>query len=204
MELVNTPQQQLNISRLTRWYGQLQDFTPRSQWFESPPALEQLLQSFQFPLFLKGDRQTARHSAASIVRNSQEYAEALRLFESDPLLRWQTFVCRDFVPLRSVGEGVASKIPPSFEFRSFCWKGVPVGFGPYWGAVSYSCSASEQKAALELAARAAARLDATFVCIDLAMTRTGEWIVIECNDAMEAGYASISPLSLWRRICDAL
>lgn len=40
--------------------------------------------------------------------------------------------------------------------------------------------------------------------IDLAMTATGEWIVIECNDAMESGYAGVSPLGLWQSLLDAV
>ena len=40
--------------------------------------------------------------------------------------------------------------------------------------------------------------------IDLAMTASGEWIVIECNDAMESGYASVSPLGLWQSVLDAI
>ena len=36
--------------------------------------------------------------------------------------------------------------------------------------------------------------------VDLAMTVSGDWIAIECNDAMEGGYAGVSPLGLWRSI----
>jgi hypothetical protein len=40
------------------------------------------------------------------------------------------------------------------------------------------------------------------VVIDIAQTITGEWIVIECNDAQESGYAAISPFSLWQNTID--
>jgi ATP-grasp domain, R2K clade family 3 len=45
-------------------------------------------------------------------------------------------------------------------------------------------------------------LNLPFVVIDIAQTRTGEWIAIECNDAQESGYAAISPFSLWQNIID--
>ena len=40
--------------------------------------------------------------------------------------------------------------------------------------------------------------------IDLALTANGDWIVIECNDVMESGYASVSPLGLWQSILDSI
>jgi len=40
--------------------------------------------------------------------------------------------------------------------------------------------------------------------IDLAVTASGDWIVIECNNAMESGYACVSPLGLWQPILDAV
>jgi hypothetical protein len=41
-----------------------------------------------------------------------------------------------------------------------------------------------------------------FVVIDLAQTITGKWIVIECNDGMESGYAGASPFAIWQAIID--
>jgi hypothetical protein len=56
----------------------------------------------------------------------------------------------------------------------------------------------EEKAALAIAQAAALRLNLPFVVIDVAQTITGEWIVIECNDAQESGYAAIFPFKLWQ------
>ncbi len=36
------------------------------------------------------------------------------------------------------------------------------------------------------------------------MTARGDWIVIECNDAMESGHAGASPLGMWQSILDAI
>jgi hypothetical protein len=36
--------------------------------------------------------------------------------------------------------------------------------------------------------------------IDIAKTAQDEWIVIECNDAQESGYAGVSPKMLWDHI----
>jgi hypothetical protein len=41
-----------------------------------------------------------------------------------------------------------------------------------------------------------------FLVVDIAQTETGQWIVIECNDGQESGYAGVSPFGLWQRIVD--
>ena len=38
--------------------------------------------------------------------------------------------------------------------------------------------------------------------VDLAQTTTGRWIIIECNDGMESGYAGASPFAIWQAIVD--
>lgn len=55
--------------------------------------------------------------------------------------------------------------------------------------------------AFEFIARA---INGGFPVIDLAMTREGQWIIIECNDAMESGYAGVPPIALWQNILDLL
>jgi hypothetical protein len=39
-----------------------------------------------------------------------------------------------------------------------------------------------------------------FLVVDIARTASGDWIVIECNDAQEAGYVGLSPAVLWNNI----
>ncbi|WP_241567078.1 ATP-grasp domain-containing protein [Hahella sp. KA22] len=55
---------------------------------------------------------------------------------------------------------------------------------------------------LQLAQAAAGRLKVPFLVIDIAKTRQGHWIIIECNDAQESGYATIPPLQLWCNILE--
>jgi ATP-grasp domain, R2K clade family 3 len=200
--LVHSPEQHLLASELPRWYPLLEGLTPKSLWFSEPPDIAVLQQAIGLPFFLKGSRQTSRHRAAlSIIHSAEEYYRALKMYREDPILQWQDLVCREFVPLRPVPSEVTEKIPASFEFRSFWWRGQCVGMGQYW-STSYRWDPEEEKAALALAQEAAMRLDLPFVVIDVAQTITGEWIVIECNDAQESGYAAISPFGLWQRLID--
>jgi hypothetical protein len=200
--LVHSPEQHLLASELPRWYPLLEGLTPKSLWFSEPPDIAVIQETIGLPLFLKGSRQTSRHQAAlSIIRSAEDYYRAIEIYRQDPILKWQDFVCREFVQLRPVPSEPTEKIPASFEFRSFWWRGQCVGVGQYW-STSYNWNSEEEKAALAIAQTAALRLNLPFVVIDIAQTITGQWIVIECNDAQESGYAAISPFALWQNLID--
>ncbi|MBD2211865.1 ATP-grasp domain-containing protein [Nostoc linckia FACHB-104] len=198
--LVHSPEQHLLASELPRWYPLLEGLTPKSFWFSEPPDIAILEQTIGLPLFLKGSRQTSRHKAAlSIIRSSEDYYRAIKAYKEDPILHYQDLVCREFVQLRPVPSELTEKIPASFEFRSFWWRGQCVGAAQYW-STSYDWNQQEHKAALLVASEAAMRLNLPFVVIDVAQKINGEWVVIECNDGQESGYAAISPFTLWQNL----
>ena len=201
IDLVNSPEQHYRCTSLQLWYPLISELTPRSAWFKTIPSFEEL-ESFGLPVFVKGDRQTSKHSAeACIVRNRADYDRVSTIFKSDPILNWQDFVCRELLELRKVSGGVKGKMPASFEFRTFWWRGKLVGDGRYWfESDPYSWTDAERTKALHLAELAVKRLDCPFVVIDLAQTIAGEWVIIECNDGMESGYAGASPFSIWQKI----
>ncbi len=202
--LVHSPEQHLMASELPHWYSHLSDLTPRSVWFAEPPTVVEIKQSLEFPIFMKGSRQTSKHKAElSIIHSPAEYEQAIMQYKINPILHWQDLVCREFVELRPVPAPKTDVIPPSFEFRTFWWHGQCVGAGPYWSAfVSYDWNEQEKYSALAVAQEAALRLNLPFLVIDVAQTKLGEWIVIECNDAQESGYAGISPIALWQKIVE--
>ena len=200
--LINSPAQHLCASELPVWYPLLAGLTPTSHWFSTPPSFESISQTLGLPLFLKGSRQTSRHRAAlSIIHTAQEYDRAINTYAEDPILQWQDLVCREFAKLRSVPSRATEKIPASFEFRTFWWRGKCVGAGQYW-STDYNWNREEERAGMAIAQAAALRLNLPFVVIDIAQTIDGEWIAIECNDAQESGYAAVSPFSLWQNIID--
>lgn len=204
IRLVNSPKEQLRTSRLPEWYPQLEGRTPRSRWYQTMPSAEEVEAEFAWPVFVKGARQTSRHAGQAIAHGREDFNAAIAGFQADPILHWQELVVREFAPLRSVGQAVAGKLPPSFEFRTFWWFGTLVGAGTYWGGWDYRWNETEKTEALRLGAWAAQQVGTPFMVIDLAMTASGDWIVIECNDAMESGYAGVSPLALWHNILEHL
>jgi hypothetical protein len=205
ISLIHTPQQYLRTSHLPDWYPLIHDLTPRSVWYESPPTLEQVQSDFgRWPVFMKGERQTSKHQRSlSILRGPEDFHRAIESYRIDPILRWQRVVVREYVPLRLVGPESSHTIPSAFEFRSFWWRGQCAGIGPYWTGIHYALSPGEREQAMQIGCEAAQRIDVPFLVIDLAQTRDERrWIVIECNDGQDSGYAGVAPLILWRHILD--
>jgi len=204
IELVHTPSQYLLASDLTYWYKHISDLTPESRWVEQPPEVKEIEKHFDYPIFVKGSRQTSRHKATlSIIHTHEEYQNCVNEFKQNPVLHWQKFVIREFIKLRKVEAKLTEKIPPSFEFRTFWWKGKLAGAGSYWkDFANYDWTELEKTQAVNLAKTAVERLKIPFIVIDIAQKADGNWVIIECNDGQESGYASISPIALWQKIID--
>jgi hypothetical protein len=204
--LIHSPEEHLRASQLNKWYPLISDLTPRSVCFKGKPTLADVEAHFSWPIFMKGARQTSHHQRKlSIVDSDADFCEAIESFSRDPILAWQDVVCREFVPLRRLNDSDedSTKLPRSFEFRTFWWKGKLASAGRYWWeGTPYDWTESERTAALAVGEEAARRIAVPFLVVDLAQTRDRRWIVIECNDAQESGYAGVSPIGLWQKIVD--
>jgi hypothetical protein len=204
LRLINDPDEHARASLLPRWYPLLEDLTPQSLVFTERPDPKLVGEALGWPIFMKGVRQTSRHRRSlAIIADADGLERALDQYARDSMLSWQDIVCRRFEALRPVEDPDPERIPSSFEFRSFWWRGRLVGFGRYWWyGVDYAPTASEREAALAVASEAARRVAVPFLVVDVAQRGDGRWIVVECNDAQESGYAGASPLSLWRAVLE--
>lgn len=199
--LIHTPEQYERTSLLPRWYPLLEGLTPRSHWFESVPEPEEVEALFDYPIFVKGERQTHKHRRdSSIMETPEQLRRVLADWRRDPILGWQRVVAREFLRLRPVAQDLGAGLPRVFEFRSFWWKGTCVGVGPYWNTPAYGLQAHEEEDLLELGAQAARRVDVPFLVLDVAQTVEGTWTVIECNDGQDSGYMGVDRVQMWRRI----
>lgn len=202
LQLVNNPDQHNRASRLPYWYPLLQDLTPRSRWYDEPPTVAEVEREFTWPVFVKGERQTSKHSRKLSIANSPtEFAEILEAYQQIPLLKWQRITVREFVALRRIEDVDRERLPTSYEFRTFWWRGRLVGIGQYWfQGKHYELSKVERHSCLKVAEEAANRVDVPFLVVDVAQRENGQWIVIECNDAQESGYSAINPVGLWQQV----
>ncbi|GAB4158721.1 MAG: hypothetical protein Tsb009_35950 [Planctomycetaceae bacterium] len=202
IRLANSPEQHFNGSELPQWYPLLEGLTPKSVWFDEPPSAKVVEETVGWPVFVKGARQTSRHELRKCVaHNPAEYEKLIDEYRQDSILKWQQCVVREFANLRSVNCEATYKVPPSFEFRTFWYNKKLVGAGPYWSEFAdYTWTSEERDSCIELAASAAAKIDCPFLVIDMALKDDGQWIVIECNDGQESGYAGVSPFAIWNNI----
>lgn len=204
IQLIHTPEEYQRCGELPNWYPLIREFTPKSVWFDDLPTVDEVVSQFNFPIFIKGARQTSKHNKnLAIVENKNALEKLLQAYANDPILHWQKLVCREYVNLKSVGDAHSDEIPPSYEFRTFWWRGRFVGVGRYWYmADDYQWTEKERSQALAIAQTVAERVNVTFLVVDVAQRTDGEWIVIECNDGQESGYAGLSPFLLWRNIAE--
>jgi hypothetical protein len=202
--LINSPQEYLRATELPHWYPLLEDLTPASVWFPNVPEMAEVTSKLAWPIFMKGARQTSRHRRdLSIINGPEQFKRAIEAYATDSILRSQSIVCREYVPLRLVEDIDPNRLPSAFEFRTFWWKGESVGWGRYWWqSKPYRMTRDEEMKCLEVAREAAQRLKAPFLVVDVAQAANGKWIVIECNDAQESGFAAVAPISLWQKIID--
>jgi hypothetical protein len=61
-KLLINENEHLNCSTIERWYPRLKDKTPFTKVYDELPPVEELEKDFSFPVFIKGNRQTNRHS----------------------------------------------------------------------------------------------------------------------------------------------
>ncbi|MEO1271684.1 MAG: ATP-grasp domain-containing protein, partial [Myxococcota bacterium] len=203
IKLIHSPEQYALTSHLPKWYTRLEDLTPRSYWFEQLPQPEEIERRFEYPIFIKGERQTNKHNRhQSIIETPDQLRDVLSTWKRYPILSWQRLVCREFLPLRLVAPDRGSGLPLSFEFRTFWWKERCIGLGPYWTTPRYRLSSREEAQVLKLGEEAARRLQVTFLVVDIAQTVDGRWVVIECNDGQDSGYAGVDRRTMWQRLID--
>ncbi|MBI4509059.1 MAG: ATP-grasp domain-containing protein [Deltaproteobacteria bacterium] len=175
---------------------------PTSLWGPGPPTVDDIDGLLGWPVFVKGARQTSRHRASlHIAEGPDAYRKLLELWRHDPILHWQTVVCRKYLRLRRIDGDSGDRVPPAFELRAFFWRGQLAGLGRYWwDAPPYQVTPKEESDAVAIASEAARRLDVPFLVVDVGQDVDGRWWVIECNDAQEAGHAGVSPFALWQAI----
>lgn len=204
VRLINSPQEHFRASELEGWYPIIEDLTPETKIYDSLPTSADVERDFSWPVFVKGSRQTSKHNAAlSVARSSAEYVRLGEGYRRDDILHWQRPVIRQFIELEPLAGTVPGKLRPSREFRTFWWNGEFVGCGHYWYQL-HAYTAVDLNVGIAMAEEAAQRLSVPFLVVDIARTASGGWIIIECNDAQEAGYVGLTPSVLWRNILNKL
>ncbi|MCB9567290.1 MAG: ATP-grasp domain-containing protein [Myxococcales bacterium] len=207
IRLINDPEAHRTIFELDRAYPHLVGLTPRSVVVRSPDEVDGALAALGLPVFLKGALLSRKSFGwEACVARTQEDARV----RVAALLRREYFsrgrvILRELVPLRA-HRVPALDFPIGREFRVFLLDGEIAGFGYYWPYVSElaALTPEEEASLLDLARRAAARLPARLVSLDIGALEDGTWTVIESGDPQFSGLSFIAPGPLWRRLAAIL
>jgi ATP-grasp domain, R2K clade family 3 len=114
----------------------------------------------------------------------------------------QGLLVRRFVPLETF-ETTASGLPITNEWRFFFLRGESVGHGYYWATLASDPTRARIDAEGIAFADRCGRLAAPhipFVVADVARTQSGEWILIELNDAQTSGLGTLDPDVFYQRL----
>ena len=88
LRLINSPAEHALTSEIEHWYPLIRELTPRTQVFEVLPAPEEIEAHFDWPIFLKGSRQTSRHDPdLSIITSRSHYERVAQSYHRDPSAR---------------------------------------------------------------------------------------------------------------------
>jgi len=207
MKLLVHEAEHLRNSTIEEWYPVLKDRTPFTKIYDELPDVEVILQDFSFPVFIKGNRQTNKHKRSQcIIENADQYEALRKEWKHDIILSWQKVAVREYVKLQEIdSKSFPDMVPISYEFRFFYFEGKFMAYGPYWYmGTQYTLPDEELQTVVELTDWAADRMATSFIAIDVAKTASGDWIIIEVNDAQESGFVGINPFELWNNTIDAM
>lgn len=166
------------------------------------------------PFVVKGctnsdKRAWSRRMYAPNLEAAHRIAADLR---ADAFIGPQGVVYREYVPLEVLGMPVADGPPMANEWRIFYYKGKRLAHGYYWSNIDEwapvdAARVDFEKHGLPFADQVAADIAdmIPFVCVDVAKTQDGRWLVVELNDGCMAGLnESVPAEELYRNLRQCL
>ncbi len=200
--LLNSPVQHRLVQEFDLAYPFLKGLTPRSLVVTKIEQCHDAVQKLGLPLFVKGAVQSrkSRGWKACVAENEDELRVLVaQLLELEKRSRGRVLV-RELLKLRHTR--THNDFPLGREFRVFLHRGAVLGSGYYWeGNDPLQVLNSEERATVEaLAKKAALRLDAPLIAVDIGQTEDLRWLVIETGDPQFSGVSQIPLLPLWHRI----
>lgn len=201
-KLSNSLEQHEYIAIAKNWISDLSSFTPKTyeNWFNIPEG----------SYIVKGSTNSKKsnwntHMFAETKDDVRKVAE--RLMDDTHIIS-QGLIIREYIPLISYGEDI-NGLPITNEWRFFFYKDKLLSYGWYWAiypdifelhrpAISSDAIALAQEIAHTVSK------SANFFVLDMAQTRSGDWILIEVNDGNQSGLGMNDPHVLFSKLKDSL
>lgn len=205
-KLINTYRQHRYIADLQNWYADLARFTPET-WNNIASVPDDCGR-----VVLKGETNSRkeRWKTHMFANNKQEAIDVFMRLNDDGFIQGQNIYIRKFVDLVTLTKSPITDQPITLEYRFFCCDGKILTSGFYWSNfmedVKEQLTVSTPVEATELVEKVLLEIDdkARFVVVDVAQTKSGQWVLIELNDGQMSGLSENNPDELYKALSDTL
>ncbi|MGB7340125.1 MAG: ATP-grasp domain-containing protein [Phototrophicaceae bacterium] len=205
IHLINTPDQHRNAMEFDQFYPKLEGLTPKSVIIESLSEISVVLETMEFPLFVKGAIKSNKDGGwSAVVANN---VEELEVIAGDLLSREHRsrgkIIIRELVQFNHIAID-PNGFPIGREYRAFVYKNDILAYGFYWDDYedNQKLRGSTKQFFLDCLLEASNRVDTPFLSIDIGQLVNGDWIIIEIGDGQFSGLSTIPILELWSKIKD--
>ena len=199
--LINDSDGHKYVADISNWYMDLKESTPRTwfqgQWGNLPDNC-----SFVVKGLINSRKHEWNRRMFAATRTDVQLVVSSLL--DDCLLKEQGLCVRQYVPLKTFDIGI-NGLPITNEWRYFFIGNKLVAGGYYWANFP-DIKPEESEEAIALAKKVATIVaqKSNFFVVDVAQTETGEWILIELNDAQMSGLCTINPKAFYENLYNCI
>jgi len=203
-KLINSYNEHLFVADIKNWYSVLYEFTPKT-WF----SLDQIPDVG--PFVLKGAT-NSKKSCWETHMYAKTKPDAVKVFgnlSNDGLISQQDIYIRQYVPLNKLTDSISNGPPITEEYRFFILDGEVLCSGFYWSEYIDDVEVEKvnsHKVPEEFLNKVISIIShyIRFFVVDVALTLSGQWIVIELNDAQMSGLSAIPASELYSSLYSKL
>lgn len=192
--LINSYREHLYIANF-EYYEDVKKFTPKTYF-----ALHNVPNEGKF--VVKGVTNSRKFdwNTMMFADGKKEAIDIALKLSKDGLIGQQDIIVRDYVPLKTFEVGL-NGLPFTNEWRFFFLGKNLVDYGFYWTIadnVNHFFPKDKLPFVQEIADIVSEKTN--FFVLDVAQTESGEWILIEINDAQMSGLSCIDPHRFYKKL----
>lgn len=206
--LINSYEQHRYIANIFDWYEDLKDYTPKT-WRS---VLSARTEGYEDSFVIKGETNSQKFlwDTHMYCKDFTEVGRVLNNLLNDSLIGQQSIALRQYVPLITYMKSLHG-LPITKEFRIFVAYGNILCGAFYWAShyqdlldkgITPPDFEEVPKDFLNKIINLIGN-KSNFYVIDVAQTKSGEWIVIELNDGQMSGLSMNNPEILYKNLRQA-
>lgn len=194
--LINSYKQHRYVADLQNYAADLGELTPRAWNWREFPYLPDM------PFIIKGETNSRKDlwDTHMFAQTKEDAVAVYQRLMADSLISRQEIYVREYVPLKKLGVGLHQQ-PITVEFRFFVLYGQIVSGGFYWsnhlGDIEEVPSPTMVPQEFLRSAIDRVKDNVNFFVMDVALTESGRWVVIELNDGQMSGLSENDPNVLY-------